>query len=170
MASYCCCCCCVLLIVFLSIAILVCCIALWLFTMGFELNLLSITVTSGFLIVLSLMSMVSTNFVVLIGGLWSLFLALYFWYPNQSFRPFCPENNFSRIFFGHFPKKSVLSINMNPLSTTAKTTLIYLSALTGVNLVLIMSSDPTTVVVGYACLILSVSSLASFVIDQAMLE
>ena len=59
---------------------------------------------------------------------------------------------------------------MNQLSTTAKTTFIYLSDLTGVNLVLILSSDPTTVIVGFACLILSVSSLASFYIDQAMLE
>ena len=79
-------------------------------------------------------------------------------------------SKFSRKSFRHFPKKSILSTDMNPLTTTAKTTLIYLSALTGVNLVLITSSDPTTVVVGYACLILSISSLASFILDQAMLE
>ena len=74
-------------------------------------------------------------------------------------------------YFRTISKKTVFfSFNMNQLSTTAKTTFIYLSALTGVNLVLILSSDPTTVVVGFACLILSVSSLASFYIDQAMLE
>ena len=90
--------------------------------------------------------------------------------PLNPFDRFAPRIIFPEYFSDIFPKKSVLSINMDPLSTTAKTTLIYLSALTGVNLVLIMSSDPTTVVVGYACLILSISSLASFVLDQAMLE
>ena len=91
--------------------------------------------------------------------------------PVNLFNHFVPRiifpENFSDIFQ---KKKSILSTNMNPPSTTAKTTLIYLSALTGVNLVLITSSDPTTVVVGYACLILSISSLASFILDQAMLE
>ena len=73
--------------------------------------------------------------------------------------------------FGQLPKRQFsLFFNMSQLSTTAKTTFIYLSALTGVNLILILSSDPTTVVVGFACLILSLSSLASFYIDQAMLE
>ena len=72
--------------------------------------------------------------------------------------------------FGQLPKRQFsLFFNMSQLSTTAKTTFIYLSALTGVNLILILSSDPTTVVVGFACLILSLSSLASFYIDQAML-
>ena len=70
--------CCVLLVVFLTIAIVLGCITLWLFIMGFELNLLNLTVTAGFLASLSLLSMASTDFVVLICGLWSLFLALYF--------------------------------------------------------------------------------------------
>ena len=73
--------------------------------------------------------------------------------------------------FGQLPKRQFsLFFNMSQLSTTAKTTFIYLSALTGVNLILILSSDPTTVVVGFACLILSLSSLASFYIDQVMLD
>ena len=68
-----------------------------------------------------------------------------------------PQNIFPGYFSDNFQKVS-FSFNMNQLSTTAKTTFIYLSALTGVNLVLILSSDPTTVIVGFACLILSVSS------------
>ena len=70
--------CCVLLVAFLTIAIVLGCITLWLFVMGFELNLLNVTVTAGFLASLSLLAMASTDFVVLICGLWSLFLALYF--------------------------------------------------------------------------------------------
>ena len=70
--------CCVLLVAFLTIAIVLGCISLWLCIMGFELNLLNLTVTAGFLASLSLMSMASTDLVVLICGLWSLFLALYF--------------------------------------------------------------------------------------------
>ena len=70
--------CCVLLVVFLTITIVVGCITLWLFIMGFELNLLNVTVTAGFLASLSLLSMASTDFVVLICGFWLLFLALYF--------------------------------------------------------------------------------------------
>ena len=70
--------CCVLLVAFLTIAIVLGCISLWLCIMGFELNLLNLTVTAGFLTSLSLMSMASTDLVVLICGLWSLFLALYY--------------------------------------------------------------------------------------------
>ena len=170
MANCCCCCCCVLLIVLLSLAILVSCLTLWLFTMRVELNLLSVTLTSGFLMVLSLGLMVSTRFVVLLCGLLSHFSPFTFRNPDRS----CDRSSleyFSRIFSDNFQKDSFFFFfNMNQLSTTAKTTFIYLSVLTGVNLVLILSSDPTTVVVGIACLILSVSSLASFYIDQAMLE
>ena len=70
-----------------------------------------------------------------------------------------PENNFSRF----LP-------NMGPLSNSAKTTYIYLSFLVGTNLVLLLSSDPMTVFVGFVCLIMSFSSLASFHLDQVMLD
>ena len=40
----------------------------------------------------------------------------------------------------------------------------------GTNLVLLLSSDPMTVFVGFVCLIMSLSSLASFHLDQVMLE
>ena len=59
---------------------------------------------------------------------------------------------------------------MSPLSNSAKTTFIYLSISVGINLVLLLSSDPMTVIVGFACLILSIFSLASFYTDQVMLD
>ena len=59
---------------------------------------------------------------------------------------------------------------MSPLSNSAKTTFIYLSVSVGINLVLLLSSDPMTVIVGFACLVLSLSSLSSFYIDQVMLD
>ena len=59
---------------------------------------------------------------------------------------------------------------MSPLSNSAKTTFIYLSVSVGINLVLLLSSDPLTVIVGFACLVLSLCSLASFYLDQVMLD
>ena len=197
--------CCILLVVFLTIAVILVCISLWLCIMGFELNLLNLIVTTGFLVSLSLMSMASTDLVVLGCGMWSLFLVLYYWisiiFLNHFFsednflnhfspriilstiflrgqfsQPFFSEDNSlraifsankpSKIIFRHFPKKLILSTDMNFPTTTTKTTLVYLSALTGVNLVLIMSSDWATVVCGYVCLVLSISSLVSFYLSS----
>ena len=59
---------------------------------------------------------------------------------------------------------------MNFLPNSAKPTFIYLSLSVGINLVLLLSSDPLTVIVGFSCLVLSVSSLASFYLDQIMLN
>ena len=70
--------CCILLVVFLTIAVILVCISLWLCIMGFELNLLNLIVTTGFLVSLSLMSMASTDLVVLGCGMWSLYLVLYY--------------------------------------------------------------------------------------------
>ena len=56
---------------FLTIAVVLVCISLWLCIMGVGLNLLSLIVTTGFLISLSLMSMASTDLVVLGCGMWS---------------------------------------------------------------------------------------------------
>ena len=76
--------------------------------------------------------------------------------------------------FGIFPSapKSFQDIldNMIFLSNSAKPTFIYLSLSVGINLVLLLSSDPLTVIVGFACLVLSLSSLASFYLDQIMLD
>ena len=63
---------------FLSLAILVGGVILWLFAMGVQSNLFSITLTAGTLMILSLGFMVSTRIVVLLGGLLSLLLTLYF--------------------------------------------------------------------------------------------
>ena len=60
--------------------------------------------------------------------------------------------------------------NMIFLSNSAKPTFIYLSLSVGIKLVLLLSSDPLTVIVGFACLVLSLSSLASFYLDQIMLD
>ena len=60
--------------------------------------------------------------------------------------------------------------NMNFLPNSAKPTFIYLSLSVGINLVLLLSSDPLTVIVGFSGLVLSVSSLASFYLDQIMLN
>ena len=76
--------------------------------------------------------------------------------------------------FGIFPSapKSFQDIldNMIFLSNSAKPTFIYLNLSVGINLVLLLSSDPLTVIVGFACLVLSLSSLASFYLDQIMLD
>ena len=58
--------------------------------------------------------------------------------------------------------------NMIFLPNSAKPTFIYLSLSVGINLVLLLSSDPLTVIVGFSCLVLSLSSLASFYLDQIM--
>ena len=63
---------------FLSLAILVGGVILWLFAMGVQSNLFSITLTAGTLMILSLGFMVSTRIVVLLGGLLSLLFTLYF--------------------------------------------------------------------------------------------
>ena len=88
--------------------------------------------------------------------------------------PFRPPLNLSRIFLEAFrpPLKSFQDIldNMIFLSNSAKPTFIYLSLSVGINLVLLLSSDPLTVIVGFACLVLSLSSLASFYLDQIMLD
>ena len=88
--------------------------------------------------------------------------------------PFRPPLNLSRIFLEAFrpPLKSFQDIldNMIFLSNSAKPTFIYLSLSVGINLVLLLSSDPLTVIVGFACLVLSLSSLASFYLDQVMLD
>ena len=60
--------------------------------------------------------------------------------------------------------------NMIFLPNSAKPTFIYLSLSVGINLVLLLSSDPLTVIVGFSCLVLSLSSLASFYLDQIMLD
>ena len=78
MANCCCCCCCIILIVILSLATLVGCVILWLFTMRVELNLLSVTLASGILMILSLGLMVSTRIVVLLCGLLSFLFTLHF--------------------------------------------------------------------------------------------
>ena len=78
MASCCWCCCCIILIGSLSLAVLVGGVILWLFTMGVQSNLLSITLTAGTLMILSLGFMVSTRIVVLLCGLLSLLFTLYF--------------------------------------------------------------------------------------------
>ena len=98
--------------------------------------------------------------------------------PLNLFRiflePFRPPLNLSRIFLEAFrpPLKSFQDIldNMIFLSNSAKPTFIYLSLSVGINLVLLLSSDPLTVIVGFACLVLSLSSLASFYLDQVMLD
>ena len=63
---------------FLSLAILVGGVILWLFAMGVQSNLFSITLTAGTLMILSLGFMVSTRIVVLFSGLLSLLFTLYF--------------------------------------------------------------------------------------------
>ena len=63
---------------FLSLAILVGGVILWLFAMGVQSNLFSITLTAGTLMILSLGLMVSTRIVVLLGGLLSLLFTFYF--------------------------------------------------------------------------------------------
>ena len=81
--------------------------------------------------------------------------------------------NLSRISFGSFRSpKSFHDIldNMIFLPNSAKPTFIYLSLSVGINLVLLLSSDPLTVIVGFSCLVLSLSSLASFYLDQVMLD
>ena len=99
----------------------------------------------------------------------------YFW--NLSVRPQIFSgyfrtipNIFSWIILGQFPENNFSRFlpNMGPLSNSAKTTYIYLSFLVGTNLVLMLSSDPMTVFVGFVCLIMSFSSLASFHLDQVM--
>ena len=104
------------------------------------------------------------------------------------FGNFPSAQNLFRIFFGTFTSapesfqdifgsvSSALEIfqdiwdNMIFLSNSAKPTFIYLSLSVGINLVLLLSSDPLTVIVGFACLVLSLSSLASFYLDQVMLD
>ena len=86
---------------------------------------------------------------------------------------FLSAPNLSRISFGSFyPPKSFEDIldKMIFLPSSAKPTFIYLSLSVGINLVLLLSSDPLTVIVGFSCLVLSVSSLASFYLDQIMLN
>ena len=63
---------------FLSLAILVGGVILWLFAMGVQSNLFSITLTAETLMILSVGFMVSTRIVVLLGGLLSLLFTLYF--------------------------------------------------------------------------------------------
>ena len=63
---------------FLSLAILVGGVILWLFAMGVQSNLFSITLTAGTLMILSVGFMVSTRIVVLLSGLLSLLFTLYF--------------------------------------------------------------------------------------------
>ena len=63
---------------FLSLAILVGGVILWLFAMGVQSNLFSITLTAGTLMILSVGFMVSTRIVVLLGGILSLLFTLYF--------------------------------------------------------------------------------------------
>ena len=86
---------------------------------------------------------------------------------------FLSAPNLSRISFGSFyPPKSFYDIldKMISLPNSAKPTFIYLSLSVGINLVLLLSSDPLTVIVGFSGLVLSVSSLASFYLDQIMLN
>ena len=90
---------------------------------------------------------------------------------QDIFRNFCPplksfQAILDKFLDNHFP----FLFNMSPLSNSAKTTFIYLSVSVGINLVLLLSSDPMTVIVGFACLVLSLSSLASFYLDQVMLD
>ena len=66
---------------FLTIAVVLVCISLWLCIMGVGLNLLSLIVTTGFLISLSLMSMASTDLVVLGCGMWSFH---WHWFSNNN--------------------------------------------------------------------------------------
>ena len=108
---------------------------------------------------------------ILLGHLLDLFC------PAQIFRgyllDFLSAPNLSRISFGSFyPPKSFYDIldKMISLPNSAKPTFIYLSLSVGINLVLLLSSDPLTVIVGFSCLVLSVSSLASFYLDQIMLN
>ena len=68
--------------------------------------------------------------------------------------------NLSMIFFGQY----------DFLPNSAKPTFIYLSLSVGINLVLLLSSDPLTVIVGSSCLVLTLSSLASFYLDHIMLD
>ena len=97
--------------------------------------------------------------------------------PVQIFRgyllDFLSAPNLSRISFGSFyPPKSFYDIldKMISLPNSAKPTFIYLSLSVGINLVLLLSSDPLTVIVGSSCLVLSLSSLASFYLDHIMLD
>ena len=62
---------------FLSLAILVGGVIFWLFAMGLQSNLLSITLTAGALMILSVGFMVSTRIVVLLGGILSLLFTFY---------------------------------------------------------------------------------------------
>ena len=87
------------------------------------------------------------------------------------FENFPSAPNLFRIFLNKFLEIiSLFLFNMNFLSNSAKPTFIYLSLSVGINLVLLLSSDPLTVIVGFACLVLSLSSLASFYLDQVMLD
>ena len=62
----------------LSLAILAGGVIYWLFAMGVHSNLISITLTAGTLMILSVGFMVSTRIVVLLGGILSLLFTLYF--------------------------------------------------------------------------------------------
>ena len=115
---------------------------------------------------------VTVHLKIFSGYLWDLsvrpkIFSGYLW--DLSVRP----KSFQDI-FGIFPSapKSFQDIldNMIFLSNSAKPTFIYLSLSVGINLVLLLSSDPLTVIVGFACLVLSLSSLASFYLDQIMLD
>ena len=92
--------------------------------------------------------------------------------PLKSFQDILGQfqNIFPWIILGQFPENNFSRFlpNMGPLSNSAKTTYIYLSFLVGTNLVLMLSSDSMTVFVGFVCLIMSFSSLASFHLDQVM--
>ena len=172
----------IILAVFMILAVGVIGISLWLYLLGFELNFQNIMLTSGFLVALCLMLMASTDLVVLCCGLWTLYLVLYYWVQKHFLQNIFAKNIFSKTYSPktfspkHFFRKhflqnifseiGLISSSDMDLTTTTKTTLVFLSVLTGFNLILILSSDLATVMCGYACLVLSVSCLMNIFLSS----